>query len=49
MLKICPITLDTGKRLSVEGTIPAAFKVSKALATVNRSAPLDEHSAPSAV
>jgi hypothetical protein len=29
MLKICPITLGTGKRLFAEGTIPAAFKVSK--------------------
>ena len=28
-LKICPITLGTGKRLFAEGTIPAAFKVSK--------------------
>ena len=29
MLKICPITLGTGKRLFAEGTIPAAFKVSE--------------------
>jgi dihydrofolate reductase len=28
-LKICPITLGTGKRLFAEGTIPAAFRVSK--------------------
>src|SRR5262249_16436230 len=28
-LKICPITLGTGKRLFAEGTIPAAFKVSR--------------------
>ena len=28
-LKIVPITLGTGKRLFAEGTIPAAFKVSK--------------------
>ena len=28
-LKICPITLGTGKRLFAEGTIPAAFKVSQ--------------------
>src|SRR2546423_366570 len=28
-LKICPITLGTGKRLFAEGTIPAAFQVSK--------------------
>lgn len=28
-LKIFPITLGTGKRLFAEGTIPAAFKVSK--------------------
>src|SRR5262249_28149904 len=28
-LKICPITLGTGKRLFAEGTIPAAFKVAK--------------------
>ena len=28
-LKICPITLGTGKRLFAEGTFPAAFKVSK--------------------
>lgn len=30
-LKICPITLGTGKRLFAEGTFPAAFKVSKGL------------------
>jgi dihydrofolate reductase len=30
-LKIYPITLGTGKRLFAEGTIPAAFKVSKGL------------------
>src|SRR5437764_459156 len=29
LLKTCPITLGTGKRLFAEGTIPAAFKVSK--------------------
>jgi hypothetical protein len=29
VLKICPITLDTGKRLFAEGTIPDALKVSK--------------------
>jgi hypothetical protein len=29
VLKICPITLGTGKRLFAEGTIPAAFKVSE--------------------
>lgn len=28
-LKICPITLGTGKRLFAEGTIPATFKVSQ--------------------
>jgi hypothetical protein len=28
VLKICPITLGTGKRLFAEGTIPAAFKAS---------------------
>jgi dihydrofolate reductase len=28
-LRICPSTLGTGKRLFAEGTIPAAFKVSK--------------------
>ncbi len=28
-LKICPMTLGTGKRLFAEGTSPAAFKVSK--------------------
>jgi len=31
VLKICPITLGTGKRLFAEGTFPAAFKVSKGL------------------
>jgi dihydrofolate reductase len=30
-LKICPITLGTGKRLFAEGTIPAAFKVTRGL------------------
>jgi len=30
-LKICPITLGTGKRLFAEGTFPAAFRVSKGL------------------
>jgi hypothetical protein len=28
VLKICPITLGTGKRLFAEGTFLAAFKVS---------------------
>jgi len=28
-LRICPITLGTGKRLFAEGTIPAAFKLTK--------------------
>ncbi|GHO56234.1 hypothetical protein KSB_47090 [Ktedonobacter robiniae] len=32
-LKIYPITLGTGKRLFAQGTIPAAFKVSKSLVT----------------
>jgi dihydrofolate reductase len=32
-LKICPITLGTGKRLFAEGTIPAAFKVSRSQVT----------------
>jgi dihydrofolate reductase len=32
-LKICPITLGTGKRLFAEGTVPAAFEVSKSQAS----------------
>jgi dihydrofolate reductase len=28
-LRICPLTLGTGKRLFVDGTIPAAFKVTE--------------------
>lgn len=32
-LKIFPITLGTGKRLFVEGTIPAAFKLTKSMIT----------------
>jgi hypothetical protein len=31
VLKICRITLGTGKRLFAEGTFPAKFKVSKGL------------------
>jgi dihydrofolate reductase len=34
-LKICPLTLGSGKRLFVEGTIPAAFKVTESTACPN--------------
>lgn len=34
-LKIYPLTLGTGKRLFVEGTIPAAFKVTESQITPN--------------
>ena len=35
VLKICPITLGTGKRLFGEGTIPAAFTLTESLVTPN--------------
>ena len=34
-MKIYPLTLGTGKRLFAEGTIPAAFKVTKGLVSPN--------------